>query len=102
MKLITLASNRTSWEISRSSYWRYSVEKGVLRNFAKFTGSNLCQRLYFNKVAALRPATLYYKRVSGTCSCIKKESLAQVLSCEFSEIFTEHLGTTASESLLLC
>ena len=54
--------------------------------FAKFIGKGLCQRLYFNKVAFL--------------SC-KKETLAQVFSCEFSKIskntfFAEHLQTTAS------
>ena len=26
-------------------------EKGVLRNFSKFTGKHLCQGLFFNKVA---------------------------------------------------
>ena len=36
-------------------------KKGVLRNFAKFTGKHLCQRLFFNKVAGLRPATLLKK-----------------------------------------
>ena len=35
----------------RSSHQRCSVKKGVLRNFAKFTGKHLCQRLFFNKVA---------------------------------------------------
>ena len=35
----------------RSSQRRCSKEKGVLKNFAKFTGKNLCQRLFFNKVA---------------------------------------------------
>ena len=30
-------------------------KKGVLRNFAKFTGKHLCQGLFFNKVAGLRP-----------------------------------------------
>ena len=29
-------------------------KKGVLGNFAKFTGKYLCQRLFFNKVAGLR------------------------------------------------
>ena len=29
-------------------------KKGVLRNFAKFTGKHLCQRLFFNKVAKKR------------------------------------------------
>ena len=62
-------------------------KKSALRKVsAKFTGKGLCQRLYFNKVAFL--------------SC-KKETLAQVLSREFSKIskntfFTEHLRTTVS------
>ena len=36
--------------VHRSSHQRYSVKKGVLRNFAKFTGKHLCQSLFFNKV----------------------------------------------------
>ena len=51
-----------------------SVKKGVLRNFTKFTGKHLCQSLFFNKVADLRPATLLKKR------------LAQVFFCGFCEI----------------
>ena len=38
------------------------MKKGVLRNFAKFTEKHLCQSLFFNKVADLRPATLFKKR----------------------------------------
>ena len=30
-------------------------EKGVLKNFAKFAGKHLCQGLFFNKVASLKP-----------------------------------------------
>ena len=40
---------------SRRSQQRCSVKIGVLRNFAKFTGKHLCQRLFYNKVAGLRP-----------------------------------------------
>ena len=74
---------------SRSNHRRCSVKKGVLRNFAKFTGKHLCQSLFFNQVAG------------GTCNLIKKETLAQVFSCEFCEIFkntffTEHVWATAS------
>ena len=36
----------------RSSHRRCSIRKGVLRNFAKFTGKHLCQSLFFNKIAA--------------------------------------------------
>ena len=43
------------------------LKKGVLKKFAKFTGKNLCQSLFFNKVAGL--------------------SLAQVFFCEVCEIF---------------
>ena len=50
-------------------------KNGVLKNIAKFTGKHLCQRLFFNKVAGL------------AWNFIKKESLAQVFSCEFCEIY---------------
>ena len=80
--------------IFRSSHQRCSVKKGVLRNFAKFTGKHLCQSLFFNEVAG------------GACNFIKKEILAPVFSCEFCEIpkntfFTEHVLVTASEYCLL-
>ena len=68
-----------SWKVYfRSSHLRCSVRIGVLRNFAKFTGKHLSQSLFF-----------------------KKETLAQVFSCEFCEtsknsFFTEHFLATAS------
>ena len=65
---------------SRSSHQRCSIEKGVLKNFTKFTGKGHS------------PATLLKKR------------LAQAFSCEFCEIFqnslfAEHVWTTASTLL---
>ena len=42
-------------------------KKGVLRSFTKFTGKHLCQSLFFNKVAGLRPATLLKKRLWHKC-----------------------------------
>ena len=59
----------------RSSCPEVFCEKGVLRNFTKFTGKHLCQSLFFSKVAGLRPVTLL------------KKTLAQLFSCEFCEIF---------------
>ena len=52
---------------SRSSHQRCSVRKSVLRNFAKFTGKYLCQSLFFNKIADLRSATLFKKRLWHRC-----------------------------------
>ena len=60
----------------RSSHRRCSLKKSVLRNFGKFTEKHLCQSPFFNKVAVLRHAIL-----------LKKETLAQVFSCKFFEIF---------------
>ena len=65
----------TEVKMSRGSRPEVFSKKGVLRNFAKFTGKHLCQRLFFNKVAG---------------------ALAQVFSYKFCEIakntfFTKHL-----------
>ena len=38
----------------RSSHQRCSVKKCVLKNFAKFTGKQLYQSLFFNEVAGLK------------------------------------------------
>ena len=36
------------------------MKKGVLRNFAEFTGKHVCQSLFFNKVAGLKK-TLWHR-----------------------------------------
>ena len=56
----------------RNNHLRCSVNRSVLWSFIKFTGEHLCQCPFFNKVAG--------------CNFIKKETLAQVFSCEFYEI----------------
>ena len=43
------------------------LKKGVLKNFAQFTGKHLCQRLFFNKVASLRSTTLLKKNHWHRC-----------------------------------
>ena len=61
----------------RSSHLQVFYEKGVLRNFAKFIGKQLCQSPFSNPVAGQRPEAWNF---------IKKEALAQVFSCKFCEI----------------
>ena len=69
------------------------MKKGVTE-FSQNSQEKTCTRVIFlNEVAGLQ-----------ACSFIKKESVAQVFSCEFCEIFkntffTEHLRTTYSESV---
>ena len=74
----------------RSSQRRCSVKNDILKNFAKLTWIHLCQSVIFNKVVGFRPANF-----------INKETLVQVFSCEFHEIFkntflTLHMWMKAS------
>ena len=54
--------------IFRGSRPEVFCKNGVLSNFTKFTeNSHLCQSLFFNKVAGLRPAALLKKRFWHRC-----------------------------------
>ena len=64
------------------------MRKGVLRNFAKFTGKHMCQRL--KKVAGLRPAVL-----------LKNSLLAQVFSSSSKILRTPFLQNSSGRLLLL-
>ena len=48
-----------------SSNQRRSIKIGAFKNFTKFTGTHLCQSLFFNKVAGL--ATLFYRPYIDDC-----------------------------------
>ena len=72
-------------------------KKGVLSNFAKFTGKHLCQRLLLINLQAshiLKQSCSWTLSVQlhvclsmcEACNFIKKECLAQIFSCEFCEI----------------
>ena len=67
--LLKISQNLQRNTCDRVSFWRCSRPKvfckeEVLENFAKFTLRHLCQTLFLNKVAGLRPATLLKKRLS--------------------------------------
>ena len=51
------------WETYRSSRPEVFCEKGVLGNFTKITWKHLCQSLFFNKIAGVRPAILLKNRL---------------------------------------
>ena len=52
---------------TESTHPEMFCEKGVLKNFAKFTGKHLCQTFSFSKVAVLTPATLFKKKLLHRC-----------------------------------
>ena len=70
--------------IDRSSDQSCSTKKGVLKNFAKFAGKQLCQSVLFNKVAGLRLWTL-----------------TQAFSCEFAKFLRIPFLQNTSWRLLL-
>ena len=47
----------------RSSRAEVFCKKGILRNFAKFTGKHLCQSLFLKKIVGPRPAILLKRRL---------------------------------------
>ena len=87
MKLFLSTSSTLSNEtfLFRSSYRRCSVKKGLLRYIAKFTGKHLCQSLFFNIVAGLRPVTLLKKRLWHRCFPVNFAKFLRTL------FFTVHL-----------
>ena len=66
----------------KSSHRRCSVNRGVLRNFAKFTGKHLCE--------SLRSATLLKKRLWQRC-----------FPENFAKLLRTHLLQNTSKRLLL-
>ena len=75
----------------RSSYWSCSLKKGVLKNFANFTGKDLYWSLFLIESSGLQ----LYQEVPPI----------QVFSCGICQVFKntyfeENLWTTASETCL--
>ena len=64
-------------------------KKGILRNFAKFTGKHLCRSLFLIKLEA------------STCNLIKKETLAQVFFVNFAKFLRTLFLQNTSGRLLL-
>ena len=52
-----------SSEVEQNQLQEVFCKKDVLKNLAKFTGKQLWQSLFFNKIAGLMPTTLLKKRL---------------------------------------
>ena len=77
-----------NWDIQKQPPGVF-YNKGVLRNFIKFTGKHLCQSLILIKLQA------------EAYNFIKKETLGQLLPCEFCEIYKNTSLQNTSGRLLL-
>ena len=78
-------ANSTVFLFFRNSRPEVFCKKDVLRNFTKLTGEHLCQSLFFDKVAGLRPATLFKKKLWHRCFLV---NFVKLLRTPF---LTEHL-----------
>ena len=77
---------KTSYlRVCRSGCSEMFYKKDVLKNFAKATWEHLCQSLFVNKVAGLRPVTLFKKRLCHRCFLV---NFKKILRLPF---FIEHL-----------
>ena len=74
----------------RSSRPKVFCEKGVLRNFTKFTRKHLCQSFFFNKVIGLRPffiEHLWWLILNAIATlCLTGKASRHLVSC-FSKLF---------------
>ena len=70
----------TGWKpkIVKSSRWRWPVKQDVLKNFADFTGKNLCWSFFLIKLEFWGSVTLL------------KKTPTQVLSCEIFKLFKKN------------
>ena len=84
--IVTDSSTDKRFNGNRSSRPEVFCKKGVLRNSTKFTGKQLCQGLFFNKVAGLRHTTSLKKSLWHRCFPVK---FTKFLRADF---FTEHRG----------
>ena len=73
----------------RSSHWRYSV-KTVFSKISQNSQENTCARISY-----------LIKLQASACSCTKKETLTQVFSSKFCEIFKDAFLTEHIRWLLL-
>ena len=84
----------------RWGYWQKQplevfCGKGVLRNFAKFTGKHLCQSFFLNKVAGLRPVfcTKNFRYYDRCCFLNSNPILASKHFLHREEVLWETLNT---------
>ena len=91
--------------VLRSSYRRCSLKKGILKNFAKFTGKHLCRSFFYQRdsstgvfswiLRSFQEHLFYITTPSNYVCLLKRELHALMLSYEFckisqNSIFIEH------------
>ena len=74
----------------RSSHQSCSMKKGVLGNFAKFTGKHLCQNLFFTffhrtPVVAASPKIIKYRNCKGFNETKFRSELTNILDLNIHE-----------------
>ena len=77
----------------RSSHWRCSIKKAVIKNFAVFTRTRQCRSLFFNNIAGLEEENwiqILYKQLYKTEKIKTSQIFLEALKCT-SNIFWSYL-----------
>ena len=61
--LILIKFSSDNENVPEAVVQRFSLRKGILRNFTKFTGKHLCQSLFFIKVAGMRVLLMFLRKL---------------------------------------
>ena len=88
----------------RSSRSPMFLKISSLKNFARFTGKHLCRRLFLNKIAGLRLATLLKARLHHRCFFVNFSKILRTPSVDACAVpipllmiyFAQHLVETTS------
>ena len=79
------------FKIGRNSHWRYSVKKGILRNFAKFIGKHLCRVFFYNKVAGLKYLPVNFVKLLRTPFLRNTSGRLTLIRWKFLNVRKRHL-----------
>ena len=90
--------------IFRSSHWKCSIKKAILKHFVIFTGKHLCWGLFLNKVASHKACNFIKKRLQhryflvNIGKCIRRpilKNISERLHCW--KVFCENVFQIRSE-----
>ena len=88
--------------VQRSSSPEVFCAKGVLKNFAKFTGKHLCRSLFFNKNADLRPAILFKKGLWNRCFPVDFEKFLRKPFCRAPTVAASEVYFSSHHRNIVC
>ena len=99
--IVVIVINPRSYR-ERMNALQIKAAKVVLKNFAKFTGKQLCQSLFFNKVAGLNFSGLFQKQTLVQLFSFELCGISPFLQYTTATVFVQDVFKVLSKHLLWC